>query len=204
MSVGGVHTPSQDFMNRPGERRSRNALKGGQLPQDVMQLENLFLSYDQLLKMGRVNPTSRQQFAGLSGDQSVMGRLLGSYQSSVAEGDPVAAAYANTVKGGLDFGESGLPRDVEQRITRSVRGGLASRGLLDSSIGAIEEAGALAGGAEAIRAERLGQANQYFSTVTQNAINTLFPNLSTIYTGELNRAVSGSQQQRSPGISASL
>lgn len=206
MSVGGVHTPSQDFMNRPAQRRSQNTLRGGQLPQDVQQLENLFLTYDQLVKMGRVNPTSASQFNGLSGDQSVMGRLLQSYQGAVAGADPVAAAYGKTVASGLNLGESGLPADVEQQITRNVRGGLASRGLLDSSIGAIQEAGALAGGAEAIRSQRLGQAQQYFSTVTQNAINTLFPNLSTIYSGEVNRAVEGSKVALggNPGISASL
>lgn len=205
MSASGIHTPSQDFMNEPTRRRSQNALKGGQLPQDIQQLENLLLPYDQLLAMGRINPTSASQFRGLSGSQSVLGRLLGSYQNTLVQNDPATAAYAKAVAGGLNLGESGLPADVEKAITRSVRGGLSSRGLLDSSIGAIEEAGALAGGAEAIRAERLGQANQFFNSVTQNAINSLFPNINSIYQGELNRAIegSGSATRNSGAISAS-
>jgi hypothetical protein len=196
MSAGGIHSPSQDLANEPAARRSRNAQKGGQLPQDVQQLENLFLPYEELLKMGRVNPTSAPLFRGLSGNQSVLGRLLAGYQDQLAENDPAYASLRSAMANNLNLGESGLPADVEQRITKNVRAAQASRGLIDSSSSAIEEAGALAGGAEQIRVQRTAELNDFFTRTTQSAIDRLFPSLSGLYQGELDRATAGASNEQ--------
>jgi hypothetical protein len=193
MSAGGIHTPSQDLASGPDRRRANNALKGGTIEQDVQSFQNLFLPYDQLLAMGRVNPTSAPLFKGLSGNQSVLGNLLASYQDQLAQADPAYASLRGAMANNLNLGESGLPQDVEQRITKNVRAAQASRGLIDSSSSAIEEAGALAGGAEQIRVQRTAELNDFFSRTTQSAIDRLFPSLSGLYQGELDRAVSRSQ-----------
>jgi hypothetical protein len=166
----------------------QTALNKGTLEQDVGTLENLFLTYDQLVAMGRVNPTSAPLFRGLQGNQSVLGRLLAGYQDQLANNDPTYATLRSTMANNLNLGESGLPQDVEQRITKNVRAAQASRGLIDSSSSAIEEAGALAGGAEQIRMQRTAELNDFFTRTTQSAIDRLFPSLGGLYSGELQRA----------------
>lgn len=184
-SIGGMVT------TRRTKHAADNALQGGQLGQDVELLQNLLLPYDQLVRMGRIQPANAALYGpGGLGGQSVLGNLLSNYETQIGRADPAFASYQKAVAGGLDLGPSGLPADLEQQISRRVSANLSSRGLLDSSIGAIEEAGAIAGGSEAIRSQRLAQAQNYFSTVTQGAINQLFPTLSGTYQGELNRAIS--------------
>lgn len=190
-AVGGAIGGS--MVTRRTKSAADHAISGGTLQQDLGTINDLLLPYDELVRQGKINPTSAGFYSGLSGNQSYLGRLLQNYQNDVAAADPVAGAYRDSVVNSLNMGESGLPADVEQRITRNVRSSLASRGLEDSSIGAIQEAGALAGGAEQIRAERLGQVRDYFTSSTQSAIQQLFPQLSGLYQGELSRAVQRSQ-----------
>lgn len=65
-----------------------------------------------------------------------------------------------SVFGGL--GEGGqLPADVSARIAESVRAGQAARGVVTSPGAVAQEAAALAGGAEAFRSNRIGQAMSF-------------------------------------------
>lgn len=60
-----------------------------------------------------------------------------------------------------------LPGDVQRSLLEDVRGAQAARGVVASPGAAIEEAARLAGGREAFRASRLGQAGA-FLTQSQN------------------------------------
>lgn len=179
-SIGGM------FTTRRTKGAADRAISGGQLGGDISMLENLLLPYDELVRMGRIAPGTD---LGFTGNQSRLGRNIGAFNESVASGDPVFAGYQTQMLNNLNFDENGLPADLSRSITQGVRSSLASRGLEDSSIGALQEVAALAGGSEAIRNNRLSQVRDFLSSSTGNAIQALFPGISTIYQGELQRAI---------------
>ena len=88
---------------RPGGKRRFN--QGGKAGQSFGQLENLLLSYEDLVAQGRIGPNERG-FEGLEPGQSRFGRGLEAYESSLAEGSPIFAAYQHTIQQGLKGIES--------------------------------------------------------------------------------------------------
>lgn len=173
---------------RHGERQTDRALAGGTLSDSYSQIEDLLLSYGELVNSGRIKAGDKA-YAGLGLDQSRLGRGIASYEDALAAGDPVFAQYRKLMADSLNFDENGLPADLSRSITQGVRGSAAARGLLDSSTSGLQEVAALMGGSENIRAQRLSQVNQYLGGVTQGAISSLFPGIQTLYGGELQRAM---------------
>jgi len=175
-------------------RRSRSAsdkaLSTGQYGTDLSMMENLFLPYDELVRMGRIAPGEHSgNMAGLSGNQSVFGRDLSSFENDIAASDPVYGAMQREMMGNLNFDENGLPADVSRGITQGVRASSSARGLLDSGTAGLEEVAALMGGRENLRSNRLAQVSNWLSSTTSGYIDKLFPGMSTIYQGELQRAL---------------
>jgi len=175
-------------------RRTKGAanagLDTGQYGTDLSMMENLFLPYDELVRMGRIAPGEHGgNMAGLSGNQSVFGRDLSSFESDIAASDPVYGAMQREMAGNLNFDENGLPADVSRGITQGVRSSSSARGLLDSGTAGLEEVAALMGGRENLRSNRLAQVSNWLSSTTSGYIDKLFPGMSTIYQGELQRAL---------------
>jgi len=139
--------------------------------------ENLTMSYDDLVALGRIK--AGQDYYGLQGGESRLGRLVEGYQDTLSASDPIFAAYRQQVSGGLAGIENGgIPDDFRRTITENLRASQAQRGIIDSNVGAIEEAVRLAGGTEAIRQQRLAEAQNYFNGVTRGAIGAFMPDLS--------------------------
>jgi len=177
--------------------RSKNIsdreLRNGTLSMDYNQLEQILLPYDQLVKMGLVQDIPGS-YGATHPNESRFSRALSGYESDLASADPILAKYQKTVQSGLEGLDSGIPDDLRRSITESLRSSQSSRGIdLTSNTAAIAEVTRLMGGEQAIRSQRLNEANNYFSTVTQGGINALLPQLSQLYGGELQRAIAGSQ-----------
>lgn len=187
------------YEGKTAQRRSKNALNRGNLGSDLLQMENLFLPYDQLVEMGRLKPGAKggvgKGFAGLSGNQSRIGRDITGFESMLAESDPVFAQYQKVMQGslaGMAEGGDGLPADFRRTLTEDVRSSQAARGLVESDTSAVEEAARLMGGSEQIRSRRLSEATDYLSGVQKYALGFMLPNMSQLYGGELQRAMQGS------------
>lgn len=174
-----------------------NALRGGAGNQ-FRFLENLLLPYEDLLAMGRLK--GNKDFRGLQPGETRLGRAIEGYSDTLAASDPIFAQYRQTVMGGLEGIENGgIPSDLRRSITEGLRSSQASRGILDSNTAAIEEVVRLMGGQEMIRSQRLAEAQNYFGQVTQGALRTLLPGIDTLYTGELQRSIQGSQNALGAG-----
>lgn len=204
---------------------SKRALNTGTLGSSYTDIENLLLSFDELVAMGRIQPGAdavpgqerggflggltsavgypgarrTAGYEGLEGGQSRFGRGLESYFGGLAASDPAFAAYREEMANNLNF-ENGLPADVSRGILQGVRGSSSSRGLLDSGTAGLEEVAALMGGRESLRSNRLAQVNQYLEGSTfQGAIQNLFPGINTVYGNELQRAIARSGGQIASG-----
>jgi hypothetical protein len=174
----------------------RRALNQGGIYQDVNAMEGLTLSYNDLLAQGKINPQNAGQYRGLQGNQSILGRDLGGYFGQLSQADPAFGGYQQAIgqtAQGLAQGGLGLPADVQRNIENTLRSAQSSRGLLDSDTSAIQETAALMGGSEAIRSERLNQVSNYLSGVLQPAIGQFLPSMTSLYGGELQRAMQGSR-----------
>jgi len=199
------------------ENTSQRHLNTGNLGSSYSDIENLLLPYDELVAMGRVVPgedavntgyspgetsflnrfganipasrSATAGYEGLAGNESRFSRGLSAYFGNLAASDPAFGAYQREMGNNLNFDENGLPADVSRGILQGVRSSSSSRGLLDSGTAGLEEVAALMGGRESLRSSRLAQVNQYLSgPVFQGAIQSLFPGIGTVYTGELQRA----------------
>jgi hypothetical protein len=111
-------------------RNSKRALNQGNVSSDLLQLENLFLPYDQLVAMGRIAPNSYSQldpngidpmtgmlnstvhpngieragtrgFEGLSGNQSRVGRNITAFEQMLGQADPVMGQYQQLMANSL-------------------------------------------------------------------------------------------------------
>lgn len=97
------------------------------------------------------------------------GGALAEQQRELIAQDPILSRLSQGAQKGLDriFGGLGtagrLPGDIRSNLTSEIRGSLASRGILESPSGALEEAVRLAGGREAFRAQRIAQAAPFIS-----------------------------------------
>lgn len=181
---------------RRTNRTSNRALNQGQLGGDVTTMEQFLLPYDQLLASGKIHPGNASLYKGLQGNQSILGRDLSGYFGTLAASDPAFGGYQQAIgqtAQGLAQGGLGLPADVQRNIENTLRSAQSSRGLLDSDTSAIQETAALMGGSEAIRSQRLGQVESYLQGTLQPAIGQFLPSMSTLYGGELNRALQGSR-----------
>lgn len=179
---------------RRGRNATDKALNTGQYGTDLSMMENLFLPYDELVRMGRIAPGEQSgNMAGLSGNQSVFGRDLAAFENNIAMSDPAYAAMRKEMSTNLNFDENGLPADVTRGILQGVRGSSSARGLLDSGTAGLEEVAALMGGRENLRSNRLAQVSNFLSNTTSSYIDKLFPGMSTIYQGELQRALGKGQ-----------
>lgn len=174
------------MVTRRSKKSSDKALQRDSIGNDFGMEENLLLPYDQLVEMGRVAPN--QPYYAQHGGESRLSRGIAGYEESLATSDPIFASYRKTVQSGLEGLDSGIPDDLRRSITEGLRSSQASRGILDSNTAAIEEVVRLMGGQEQVRAQRLGEANNYFNSVTQGALNSLLPNINTLYGGELERS----------------
>ncbi len=137
--------------------------------------EDSMLSYDDLVSLGRIKPG--QDYYGLKGGESRVSRLVEAYQDSLSASDPVFAKYRQLTQERLEGLESGIPNDLRRSITESLRDTQARRGIIDSNVGALEEAVRLMGGQEAITAQRLAEASAYFNQVTMPAFGQFMPGL---------------------------
>jgi hypothetical protein len=181
---------SSGYQTSRSTSRSDTRLNQGQYGTDLSMMENLFLPYDELVRMGRIAPGEQSgNMAGLSGNQSVFGRDLSSFESDIAASDPVYGAMQREMANNLNFDENGLPTDVSRGILQGVRGSSSARGLLDSGTAGLEEVAALMGGRENLRNNRIAQVSNWLSNTTSGYIDKLFPGMSTIYQGELQRAL---------------
>jgi hypothetical protein len=198
MSVSSGSSPHGEamgiFEGNSANRRSKNALGRDNISTDLLQYENLFLPYDQLVSMGRLAPGTNG-FQGIAGNQSRLGRDISGFENTLASSDPVFGQYQqleqNALKG-LNAGGDGLPDDFRRTLTEDVRSSQAARGLVDSDTSAIQESARLIGGSEQIRSSRLNEVQGYLSGVTNQALGYLLPNMSTLYQGELQRSIAGS------------
>lgn len=97
------------------------------------------------------------------------------------QGDPLArrlrGTALSTLRGVDDLLEgvfSGdLPDDVRRSITEDVRGAQSARGILESGVGAVEEASRLAGGRERFRSARIQQVAGLLSGVAGPGLSLL-------------------------------
>lgn len=154
----------------PSANRRVNDAYGG--------LEGMLLPYDELVRLGRVKPG--QDYYGLQGNESRAGRLIEGYQDTLAAADPIFGSYRQAVQSGMEGVARGdIPDDFRRTLTEDIRKAQAGRGILDSDVAAIEEAVRLSGGREAVRAQRLAEADRYFSGVTQGALGAFMPTLGT-------------------------
>ncbi len=188
---------SSQIATRRAKSASDRALRNSSIGNTFVDLTNLTLSYNELVESGRVRPGAKA-FRGLQGDESLLSHAIGSYEDQLAKADPIFGQYRNSVQAGLKGLENGgIPDDMRRSITENLRSSQASRGILDSNTAAIEEVVRLMGGQEAIRSQRLGEAQDYFGSVTQGALNAFLPNVSSLYGGELQKSISqaGNRQQ---------
>lgn len=157
----------------PGNRMGS---AGSRINSAYNTFEGLTMSYDDLVGLGRIKAGS--DYYGLKGDETRLGRMVENYQDSLATSDPIFAAYRQQVTSGMEGLENGgIPNDLRRSITEGLRASQASRGLLDSSTSAVEEVVRLMGGQEAVRSQRLAEANNYFNNVTRGAIGAFMPDL---------------------------
>lgn len=156
----------------PGNRANANQM----LDSSFTTAENYFLPYEELVRLGRLQPGQNPQ--NLLPGQSRFGRAISTYEDQLAAADPAFARYRQTIQHGLDGIENGgIPDDLRRTITENLRSSQAQRGIIDSNVGAIEEAVRLAGGSEMVRAQRLAEQRAYFGDVTQGAIQSFLPTL---------------------------
>ena len=173
-------------------RTPRQLAGYGQFQQGFNAIDALLMPVDELLKNGLIDAGSLPGYKGLQAGQSRFGRAVENYQDQLASADPIFGQYRKTVEAGLRGIENGgIPDDLRRSITENLRSAQASRGILDSNTAAIEEVVRLAGGQEAIRAQRLGEAQNYFGQVTNNVARMFAPSLQSYLqaqfgAGELN------------------
>ena len=158
------------------KRSSDRALRQGQLGESFQKIQQLLQPY---------NGGPSQLAIGLSG-----------YEKSLEDADPVFAAYKKTIMEGLNTDENGLPADFARQLTETTRGAQAARGVLESDTSAIQEAVALMGGREAVRARRLGDVKEYLGGVLGGGLEALMPTIKDIYGGELQRAIETAKGRR--------
>lgn len=181
----------------PGDRANANQW----MSDAYRSIESYLLPYDQLVATGRVQPGQNEY--GLRGNESRFSRALSAYEDQLAASNPIFGQYRDTVQSGLAGIENGgIPDDMRRSITEGLRDTQARRGILDSNVGAVEEVVRLMGGSEAVRAQRLSQAQDYFSGVTAGGINALMPSLG-LNLG-LQQNAYGSNQQRSQNAYGNL
>lgn len=177
----------KDFMKHPwkgsaawlkNDRTPGHQMGGaaGRINKAYTFAENSLLSYDDLVGLGRIKAGS--DYYGLKGGESRVGRLVEGYQDTLAGSDPIFAAYRQQVTEGMQGLENGgIPSDLRRSITEGLRDSQARRGILDSNTAAVEEVVRLMGGQEAVRAQRLNEANNYFNSVTSGALAAFMPSL---------------------------
>lgn len=147
--------------------------------------ELYLLPYDELVKLGRINPGNNPY--NLGAGESRLSRLVSGYEDSLAKADPIFAQYRDATRKGLEgIQNGGIPDDLRRSITEGLRSSQASRGILDSNTAAIEEVVRLMGGSEAVRGQRLQAASDYFRQVTGGAAASFMPDLSTYLGTESN------------------
>ena len=157
-----------------GERKADKALAGGTLDSSYAQIMSLLQSYQ--------------------GGPSQLSLGLSGYEKSLADADPVFAAYKKTIMEGMNFDQNGLPADFARQLTETTRGAQSARGVLDSDTSAIQEAVALMGGREMIRSRRLNEVQDYLGGVVGGGLAALMPTIKDLYGGELQRAVERSKR----------
>ena len=189
-SIGGMAAAGRT------NRTARRALGQDNISSDLLQLENLFLPYEQLVAMGRISPEGQRGWEGVGPGQSRLGRDISGLENTLAGSDPVFSQYRKLMASsleGLNSGGLGLPSDMERSIKNELRSSQSSRGLLDSDTSAIQEVAGLLGGSEAIRSQRLFEVNNYLSGIGGSVLGSLMPNLMGLYGGELQRSMQGAR-----------
>jgi hypothetical protein len=180
------------------KRSSDAALKRDSLSHSFEGIEGLLMSFEDLTAMGRIDYGSRPvpKFYRDNPTQSRFGHALKGYEDSLAAADPAFAAYQKTIQSGLEGIESGIPDDLRRSITENIRSSQAQRGIIDSNVAGIEEVVRLMGGQEAVRGQRLAQADQYFNSAVMPGISGLLPQIGNVYGGELQRSIETGRGRR--------
>lgn len=157
---------------------------GGLYRESLSAMESGFLTYEQLVDMGRLKHAKK---AGLKPGESRYGRDIGALLASLGEADPTMAAYQRMMSQGLEGldGPDGLPSDYKRTLLEDLRSSQASRGIIDSDTSALEEAVRLSGGREYIRAQRLGEVQNYLAGVFNPAMGAIIPSIGQMLQGSL-------------------
>jgi hypothetical protein len=152
-------------------------------------IDSLTMSYEDLQRLGRINPAFAAGYAGLAPGESRFGRQVSNYEKSLASADPAFAAYQKSITSGLEGLDSGIPEDLRRSITENLRSEQSSRGIdLTSNTAAIAEVTRLMGGEQAIRSQRLSEASNYFNQVTAGAANLYAPSINNYLQASLGGA----------------
>lgn len=190
-------TIAAGFVQKKAKGGSDRALNRGSYESAFGQAENILLSYDDLVASGRIADGSK--YYGISGGESRLSQALGAYEQSLVAGSDVFRGYRDLVSSGLNA-TSGIPDDLRRSITEELRQAQASRGIVDSNVAATEEVVRLMGGQEAVRAQRLAQAQEYFGSVLGSGIQRLAPDVNSIYASELQRSIERARGRREAAI----
>lgn len=187
MSSGGLNDSSLSLLG--GISNSPNVTKTPKIEglhnNALASLEGGFLTYEDLVGLGRIKPGKNKY--GLKPGESRYGRDIGALLSAFGEADPTLAAYRKAVMQGIEGldGPEGLPSDYKRTLLEDLRTSQASRGIIDSDTSAIEEAVRLSGGREAIRAQRLGEVQNYLAGVFNPAVGTVIPSIGQMLQGQM-------------------
>jgi len=147
------------------------------LNQQQLDFENFLLPYDELVRLGRVDPNNKASgFYGLGGGESRLSRGISAYEQSLAAADPAFAAYQKAIQGeAQSLSTGGIPDDFRRTLTEELRSSQAARGTLEGGTPGLEEAIRLMGGQEAIRTSRLNEVTNYLSGIQGGALGALLP-----------------------------
>lgn len=118
-------------------------------------------------KMQAVQGLEAQWFqvqAALEDALPTVGKNFAAAREAALGADPMLKSLFEQIFAGIEGDVSELPPDMQQNILKDVRGGQASRGVLESDTSAVEEAVSLLGGREQLRSRRLAQAGQLLSS----------------------------------------
>lgn len=150
-----------------GKKSSNMFSAGGP---SVPRVINMYNSFDQALNalesmFKTVGPDGKSRL------ETDMSKTLDATLGSNA----ALRGYYENVLAGVSGDAGSLPADFQENILRDVRGSQAARGVLDSDTSGIQEAVALMGGREQIRAQRLNQANQLLTSGLLPTLDKFMP-----------------------------